>query len=69
MYLVERTVVVKALKSFDSFREGDFYTIWMTEQVANLIANHYLGLFFDPVWGLTAVPYRMEADDVVLDPD
>lgn len=34
-------VLVQALKSFDEFREGEIYTLLLTERVAHLIAFDY----------------------------
>lgn len=50
MYLTERMVIVLALKSFEGFTEGELATVWMSERIANLIANHYLRLMQDPLW-------------------
>lgn len=51
MFLIERLVTVLALKSFEDYREGQQATVWMSQRVANLIANHYLRLLSDPLWG------------------
>jgi hypothetical protein len=50
MFLVERLVTVLPLKSFEDFREGELATVWMSERLANLIANDYLRLMWDPLW-------------------
>ncbi len=48
--LVERMVTVLPLKSFEDFQEGELATVWMSERLANLIANDYLRLMWDPLW-------------------
>jgi hypothetical protein len=43
-----RTVQVLALKSFDTFEEGQLYWLGMDERLAHLIVNCYFRLVHDP---------------------
>lgn len=45
-----RLVTVRALKSFDGFKEDELYQVAMTESTAHLIVNNYLQLLHDPAW-------------------
>jgi hypothetical protein len=45
-----RLVQVMPLKWFDDYEMGVPRWVYMTERIANLVANYYLKVIWDPAW-------------------
>jgi hypothetical protein len=58
----DRDVRVQALKSFDEFREGEYYWVPMSPRTAELIVADYLKLLWDPLWEIWVWPESTSSD-------